>query len=66
MILFSLKKEEEEHNEHGTQQEDRVVLAVDIKGLVGLWNHENDCFSGQAKALGCPSVVRCCFNRANP
>ena len=37
--LFSLEQEEEDYREHGTQQEDRVVLAVDVKGLVGLWNH---------------------------
>ena len=37
--LFSLKNEEENRNEHGTQQEDRIVLSVDIKGLVGFWNH---------------------------
>ena len=37
--VFSLKKEEENYKEHGTQQEDRVVLSIDIKGLVGLWNH---------------------------
>ena len=40
---MSLKKEEENHNEHGTQQEDRIVLSVDIKGLVGFWNHGDDC-----------------------
>ena len=57
MIFLSLKKEEENHNEHGTQQEDRVVLPVDIKGHVGLWNHGGDCCSGQAKGLACPSAV---------
>ena len=40
--LFS-QKEEEDHNEHGAQQEDRIVLSVDIKGLVGLWSHGNGC-----------------------
>ena len=63
---MSLKKEEENHNEHGTQQEDRIVLSVDIKGLVGFWNHGDDCRSGQAKGLSLPLAVRCCFNRANP
>ena len=37
--LFSLEQEEEDDSEHGTQQEDRVLLAVDVKGLVGLWDH---------------------------
>ena len=37
--LFSSEQEEEDQREHGTQQEDRVLLAVDVKGLVGLWNH---------------------------
>ena len=41
--LFSLEQEEEDHREHGTQQEDRVLLAVDVKGLVGLWNHLTGC-----------------------
>ena len=41
--LFLLKKEEEDYREHGTQQEDRVLLAVDIEGLVGLWNHLTGC-----------------------
>ena len=41
--LFSLEQEEEDYREHGTQQEDRVVLAVDVKGLVGLWNHWTCC-----------------------
>ena len=36
--LFSLEQEEEDHRKHGTQQEDRVLLAVDVKGLVGLWD----------------------------
>ena len=57
MIFFSLKKEEENHNEHGTQQEDRVVLSVDVKGLVGLWGHWDDSSLGQAKGLGSPSAV---------
>ena len=57
MIFLSLKKEEENHNEHGTQQEDRVVLPVDIKGLVGFWNHGNDCCSLQARRLGCSLAV---------
>ena len=39
LSLFSLEKEEEDHREHGTQQEDRVILSVDVKGLVGLWDH---------------------------
>ena len=39
LSLFFLEKEEEDHREHGTQQEDRVVLSVDVKGLVGLWDH---------------------------
>ena len=43
LSLFSLEKEEEDRSEHGTQQEDRVVLAVDVKGLVGLWNHGKSC-----------------------
>ena len=64
--LFSLEQEEEDHSEHGTQQEDRVLLAVDVKGLVGLWDNEKGCWGRQAKGLGCPSAVRCCFNRANP
>ena len=41
--LFSLEQEEEDHSEHGTQQEDRVILAVDVKGLVGLWDHGKGC-----------------------
>ena len=41
--LFFLEKQEEDHNEHGTQQEDRVVLSVDVKRLVGLWDHGKDC-----------------------
>ena len=41
--LFSLEQEEEDHREHGTQQEDRVLLAVDVKGLVGLWDHGEVC-----------------------
>ena len=40
--LFSLEQEEENHRKHGTQQEDRVLLAVDVKGLVGLWDHGKD------------------------
>ena len=55
--LFSLEQEEEDHSEHGTQQEDRVLLAVDVKGLVGLWDHGNDSCSLQARGLGCPSAV---------
>ena len=43
LSLFSLEKEEEDYREHGTQQEDRVLLAVDVKGLVGLWNHWTGC-----------------------
>ena len=41
--LFSLEQEEEDHRKHGNQQEDRVLLAVDIEGLVGLWNHLTGC-----------------------
>ena len=41
--LSLLKKEEEDYREHGTQQEDRVLLSVDVKGLVGLWNHWKSC-----------------------
>ena len=66
LSLNSLEQEEEDRREHGTQQEDRVVLSVDVKGLVGFWNHGDDVSSRQAKGLGCPSAVRCCFNRANP
>ena len=55
--LFSLEQEEEDHSEHGTQQEDRVLLAVDLKGLVGLWAHGKSSRSRQAKGLGCPSAV---------
>ena len=55
--LSLLKKEEEDHNEHGAQQEDRIVLAVDVKGLVGLWDHGNDWCSLQARGLGCPWAV---------
>ena len=55
--VFSLKKEEENHKEHGTQQEDRVVLSVDVKGLVGLWDHGKGGWSRQAKGLGCPFAV---------
>ena len=55
--LFSLEQEEENHRKHGTQQEDRVLLAVDVKGLVGLWYHGKFFRSRQAKALGCPSAV---------
>ena len=43
LSLFSLEQEEEDHRKHGTQQEDRVLLAVDVKGLVGLWNHGKSC-----------------------
>ena len=57
MIFLSLKKEEENHNEHGTQQEDRVVLPVDIKGLMGFWDHGDGCCSRQARGLGCPLAV---------
>ena len=64
--VFSLKKEEENHKEHGTQQEDRVPLAVDVKGLVGLWDHGKGCWSRQAKGISCPVAARCCFNCANP
>ena len=66
LSLFSLEQEEEDHRKHGTQQEDRVLLSVDVKGLVGLWNHGDDVSSSQTKGLGSPTVVRCCFNRANP
>ena len=55
--LFSLEKEEEDHSEHGTQQENRVLLSVDVKGLVGLWNHGNNSCSSQAKGLGCALAV---------
>ena len=55
--IFSLEQEEEDYREHGTQQEDRVVLAVDVKGLVGFWNHGDDVFSRQAKGLGSPTAV---------
>ena len=55
--LFSLEQEEENHRKHGTQQEDRVLLAVDVKGLVGLWGHWGDFCSMQAKGLGSPSTV---------
>ena len=41
--LFSLEQEEEDHRKHGTQQEDRVLLSVDVKGLVGLWDHWKGC-----------------------
>ena len=41
--VFFLKKEEEDHREHGNQQKDRVVLSVDVKGLVGLWDHGKGC-----------------------
>ena len=37
--LFSSEQEEEDHRKHGTQQEDRILLAVDVKWLVGLWDH---------------------------
>ena len=43
LSLFSLEQEEEDHREHGTQQEDRVVLSVDVKRLVGLWDHGKGC-----------------------
>ena len=43
LSLFSLEQEEEDHRKHGTQQKDRVVLAVDVKGLVGLWDHGEVC-----------------------
>ena len=39
LSLFSSEQEEEDHRKHGTQKEDRVVLAVDVKGLVGVWDH---------------------------
>jgi hypothetical protein len=55
--LFSLEHEEKNHRKHGTQHEDRVLLAVDVKGLVGLWNHWTGCLSRQAKGLGCPLAV---------
>ena len=55
--LFSLEQEEEDHRKHRTQQEDRVLLSVDVKGLVGLWNHGDDVSSGQTKGLGSPSAV---------
>ena len=57
LSLFSLEKDEEDHREHGTQQEDRVVLSVDVKGLVGLWDHGKSSRSRQAKGLVCPSAV---------
>ena len=57
LSLFSLEKEEEDYREHGTQHEDRVLLAVDVKGLVGLWDHGKGCRSRQAKGLGSPTVV---------
>ena len=57
LSLFSLEKEEEDHSEHGTQQEDRVLLAVDVKGLVGLWDHGEDCLRRQAKGFSSPSAV---------
>jgi hypothetical protein len=41
--LFSLEKEEEDHSENGTQQEDRILLSVDVKGLMGLWDHGKGC-----------------------
>ena len=41
--LFSLEQEEEDHRKHGTQQEDRVLLSVDVKGFVGLWDHGEVC-----------------------
>ena len=41
--LFSSEQEEEDYRKHGTQQEDRVLLAVDVKGLVGLWDHGEVC-----------------------
>ena len=41
--LFPLEQEEEDHRKHGTQQENRVVFAVDVKGLVGLWDHGEVC-----------------------
>ena len=66
LSLFSLEKEEEDHREHGTQQEDRVVLSVDVKGLVVLWNHWIGCSRLQAKGISCPVAARCCFNRVNP
>ena len=50
--LFSLEQEEEDHSEHGTQQEDRVFLLVDVKGLMGLWNHGDDVLSRQARGHG--------------
>ena len=43
LSLFSLEQEEEDHSEHGNKQEDRVFLAVDVKGLVGLGNHGEVC-----------------------
>ena len=49
LSLFSLEQEEEDHSEHGTQQEDRVLLAVDVKGLVGLWDHGEVCYAGRLK-----------------
>ena len=41
--LFSSEQEEEGHRKHGTQKEDRVLLSVDVKGLVGLWDHGEVC-----------------------
>ena len=35
LSLFSLEQEEEDHRKHGTQQEDRVLLAVDVKDSWG-------------------------------
>ena len=43
LSLFSLEQEEEDHRKHGTQQADLVLLAVDVKGLVGLWDHGAVC-----------------------
>ena len=52
--LFSLEQEEENHRKHGPQQEDRVLLAVDVKGLVGLWNHWTGCEAGKLKDSAVP------------
>ena len=63
--LFSLEQEEKNHRKHGTQQEDRVLLAVDVKGLVRLWDHGKAVKDGKSKGLGCPLAIWSCFNRTN-
>ena len=54
LSLFSLEQEEEDHREHGTKQEDRVLLAVDVKGLVGLWDHGRVVEAGKLKDSALP------------